>query len=354
MRYAFILAGFFLLFLIPVSAQYEDVPSFEDTLEVYYDLFSKKEPLNLTMTFDIKEFRKTRRKEKYHPAELTCHVSDNFEVTHPVRVRARGKLRRDICYMPPYWLNIRHAGIEAALEDPALKDVVKMKVVTRCKPLKIHEYLVLREYLVYQLYELLTDYSFHTRLVRIKYIDTGRKNKESEVWAFLIEPNDKMAERNNAMIIDSERLSLRTVNAEIMDLMAFFSYMIGQGDFSVTGQHNLKILAMKDYGPTGFVPVPYDFDYCGLVDAEYAVPGEDLGIESVKERYYLGACRDDETYQRTIDKLASHQDEMVDLIMNFEYLPEKEKLDMVNYLGSYFVESEGRGFIRSRISPTCR
>jgi hypothetical protein len=231
MRYILSLAGLLLLIWVPTRAQYGEVPTFEDTLEVYQDLFIRKEPLDLTLTFDIKEFRKTARKEKYHPAELTCQVTDSFQVSHSVRVRARGKFRRDYCTMPPFWLNIRHAGIEAALEDPALRDVVKMKMVTRCKPMGSHEYLVLREYLVYQLYNLLSEYSFNTRLVRIKYIDTGRKNRESENWGFIIEPNDKMAERNNAMIIESERLSLRTVNKEIMDKVAFFSYMIGQAIF---------------------------------------------------------------------------------------------------------------------------
>ncbi|TFH27478.1 MAG: hypothetical protein E4H10_03735 [Bacteroidia bacterium] len=350
MRYTLSLAGLFLLIFVPLSAQYEDVPTFEDTLNVYADLFYIKEPLNLTLKFNLKEFGKTRRDEKYHPAELTCHVTDSFQVTHPVRVRARGKLRRDICTVPPYWLNIRYSGIEA--ED--LQDVVKMKVVTRCKLTAQFEYYVLREYLVYQLYNLLTDYSFNTRLVRIKYIDTGRKMKEAEDWGFLIEPNDKMAERNNAMIVDSDKLSIRTVNKEIMDKMAFFCYMIGQGDYSVTGQHNLRILALKEYGPTGFIPVPYDFDYVGLVDAIYAVPGEQLGITSVKERYYLGACRDKETHQRTINWLASYQDEMVELIMNFEYLPENEKLDMIDYLGSYFVDAERESFIDYKIDPTCR
>jgi hypothetical protein len=90
------------------------------------------------------------------------------------------------------------------------------------------------------------------------------------------------------------------------------------------------------------------------VNAEYAIPGEGLGIEHVRERYYLGACRDEPTYQKTIDWLASYQDEMVELIMNFEYLPEKEKLDMVDYLESYFAAAERENFIRFQIHPTCR
>ncbi|MCK5067577.1 MAG: hypothetical protein KAR16_09065, partial [Bacteroidales bacterium] len=102
MRYLLFLTGLFLLLFVPLSAQYDDVPSFEDTVAVYADLFEIREPLQLTMRFNIKEFRKSRRKEKYHSAELTCHVNDTFQVTHSVRVRARGKWRRDNCTTPPY------------------------------------------------------------------------------------------------------------------------------------------------------------------------------------------------------------------------------------------------------------
>jgi len=351
MRYTLTLVGLFLLLFIPLSAQYDDVPGFEDTMEVYADLFDIRAPLNLTMKFNIKEFKKTRRDEKYHPAELTCHVNDSFQVTHTVRVRARGKWRRENCSIPPYWLNIRYAGIEAE----RLAGVIKMKVVTRCMSATQYQNYVLREYLVYKLYNLLTDYSFNTRLVKIKYINTGSKKlKESEDWGFLIEPNKVMADRNEAVIVESQKLSIRTVNKETMDIVAYFCYMIGHADFSVTGQHNLKILALKEYGPTGFIPVPYDFDYVGLVDTHYAIPDDNLGIETVRERYYLGACRDEETHRKTINWLAGYQDEIVELIMNFEYLPEKEKLDMIDYLATYFLEAERESFIDYKIDPTCR
>ncbi len=74
---------------------------------------------------------------------------------------------------------------------------------------------------------------------------------------------------------------MRTVNSRVMDLLAMFQYMIGNGDYSVTGRHNLRILAMATSGPSGFIPVPYDFDYTGLVNTHYAIPGESLGIKNV-------------------------------------------------------------------------
>jgi hypothetical protein len=143
---------------------------------------------------------------------------------------------------------------------------------------------------------------------------------------------------------------------QIMDLVSIFQYMIGNSDFSITGQHNVKVLSLASNAAQGYTPVPYDFDYVGLVNATYAVPsiqGQNLGIDHVRERYYIGACRDASVYQKTIDYLASHREKMMETIMSFEYLPEKEKLDMVDYLESYFASAERDGFIRFNINPTC-
>lgn len=335
---------------IPLCGQDDQVPTFEDTAAVYEDLFEIKEPLNLTLKFNVKELVKTKYKEEYLPAEMTCHVSEDFEVKHEVRVKARGEIRKKICHAPMFWVNIKHAGIEA--ED--LADINKMKMVIRCKASSTYKNYILREYLVYQIWNLLSPYSFNTRLVRLKIIDTGRKNKEQEDWAFLIEPESMMVERNNCMSIKNDKLSIRTVDREWMDRVAFFSYMVGQSDFSVTGRHNLKIVTSKEYGSTGFIPIPYDFDYCGFVDAEYAIPGEPLGIESVTERYYLGACRSDEVYMKTIEWLNSYQDEIKDLIMNFEYIDESEKKNLIKYIDSYYRDSNQSWFLGRNINSTCR
>ncbi len=79
-------------------------------------------------------------------------------------------------------VNIRHAGIEA--ED--LNDVIKLKVVQRCKSSNMHEYYVLREYLTYQIWNLLSPYSFNTRLVRLKII----RNRDKPGGAILFGSQD--------------------------------------------------------------------------------------------------------------------------------------------------------------------
>ena len=53
----FVFAGF------PLLSQQEGVPSYEDTVAVYEDLFSEEEPLHLTLRFDVKALQKTRHQD---------------------------------------------------------------------------------------------------------------------------------------------------------------------------------------------------------------------------------------------------------------------------------------------------
>jgi len=172
-------------------------PTFEDTLEVYEELFVLDEPLDLSLKLDLKTFKKTRRAEKYQPAEMTCHVNDTFMITHPVRVKARGVYRRDNCTLPPFWLNIRYSGIEA----DSIKGIKKMKMVIRCRKSAQYENYILREYLIYKIYNLITPYSFRVRLINLNFINTGKGNSATKDWAFLIEPEELMMERLNAIVI---------------------------------------------------------------------------------------------------------------------------------------------------------
>lgn len=337
-------------FASQLHAQQVDVPSYEDTVAVYEDLFSSEEPLHLTLKFDVKALRKARRKDIYHDAEMTNVVSDDFQITDSVRVKPRGIMRRDYCTLPPIWLNIRHAGIKA----DSLKDVVRMKLVVRCRPASQFEHYILREYLVYKIYNIITPLSYRVRLVKLTIIDTGKDNEVSEDWAFLVEPDQIMTLRLGAKMIKSDVLSMARVNPEVMDRLALCQYMIGCVDYSITGRHNVKIMALNSADPPGFLPIPYDFDYAGLVDTHYAVPHETVPISTVRERYYLGLCRSKEVYEKTIEELAQYEDEIINYIKDFEYLDDKEKVEMIEYLNDYFEESKESWFINRRILPSCK
>lgn len=351
-RYFLITLGILLLPCVTIQAQ-ENVPTSDDTLAVFESLFTEEQPLEMTLKTDLKQFRKERRKEQYQPAEMTIGMNESFQSTYPVRIKARGIYRRDNCTLPPIMLNIRHSKIDA----DSLKDIVKMKLYVRCKSVKQYNDYILREYLTNKIYTLISPISYRVRLVRLKIIDTGKDNEETVDWAFLQEPDELMEKRLEGRMVKSDRLSMATVNREVMDEVALFQYMVGNGDYSVTGRHNLRVIAVQNPELQGFLVIPYDFDYTGLVNTSYAIPGEqgeNLGITNVRVRYYLGPCRDTEIHQAEVEEFANYRERIIDYINNFEYLDGKEKEDMIEYLESYFEEAEKDDFVQRKIQTTCR
>ena len=321
-----------------------------DTFSTSIDMFEELAPMDITLTYDMKAFQRDKNKDEYRDVHFRYQFTESEAIEHTLRIKPRGQFRKSHCSYAPFWLNIRKADVV----NENLQEVKKFKVVTQCRGGKDYSDYVLKEFLTYKIYNLLSPFSFRVRLVHMKYIDTGRKNKESESWAFLIEPEEMLAERSDGVVIKKDEISMRYMRTEEMDLAALFQYMIGNPDYSIAGRHNMKLLGLPGFGSAGYNPVPYDFDYTGLVNAEYAIPGENLGITSVTQRYYLGPCREDQEYQVAIDHINSHREEILELVTEFPYLSDKHKNEMIAYLEDYFILTSGPKFIESKLKSTCR
>jgi len=109
-------------------------------------------------------------------------------------------------------------------------------------PMDITLTLDLKEYLAYKIYNILSPVSFRVRLIRMKYVDTGRKGKMTESWAFMIEPEGLLAGRLEAIPIKNDELSMARMEKGSMDLVAMFMFMIGNSDYSIVGRHNVMKL----------------------------------------------------------------------------------------------------------------
>ena len=323
---------------------------YSDTLSMQIDLFGQEEPLELTLKFDIKSYQREKLKGEYLPVQLTYHVNDTLDINKEVKVKARGEFRRQHCILPPFWLNIKKAKVG----NKFLEGTNKIKIVTHCKDSKQYEQYVIKEYLAYKIYNEISPYSFRVRLIRMKYIDTGRKDKETNSWAFMIEPEDMMTERLGVTPIKSDGVSIKYTDTLMTDVVALYMYMIGNADYSVAGRHNLKLIRRQDPARPLPVPVPYDFDYAGIVNAYYAVPGENLGLTSVTQRYYLGPCRDDLRYLTAIDQIQGKKDNILEIVVSSPYLDENMRKEMIKYLEDYFSTAENPENLLRSIKRTCR
>ncbi len=302
-----------------------------DTLFKDFGLFTSDEVLNLSLRFDIGEYLRKKSKEEYMKATLTYHVNEKDSINKEIKLRSRGISRISICNFPPISLNFKKAD----LNTQNLKNIEKIKMVTHCN--SGNEEYVFREFLVYKLFNALTDYSFRVRLVKIDYISTEKKNKVIRSYAFLIEPMNMLTERTNTTEVENLKLSQKFIIPEMMDRITLFNYMIGNTDWSVPGLHNVKVISVlsPDYPGMGGV-VPYDFDYAGLVNAHYALPAEGLGLESVRQRRYLGACRSEEQFRERLKQFSEKKTEFYRIINDFQYLTDKDKKRMTGYLDEFF------------------
>ena len=322
--------------------------SVSDTIEDF-GLFTDDEILNLSLRFDVSTYRKKKPKDEYMDAIMTYHISKDDSINKNVRLKTRGEFRNGHCAYPPIVLNFKKAEFEKA----DLNKIGKVKVVTHC--MTGNEDYLFREYLVYKLYNVLTDTSFRVRLINMTYINTVKASKPVSTYAFFIEPLDLLAERIGAMPVEVTSLNQKNIIPEMMDRMAIFNYMIGNTDWSVPGQHNCKVLSDPKSGqPNLGLIVPYDFDYSGFVDASYAVPVEELGIESVRQRIYQGVCRDDATFMKSLQEFTARKEAFYNVISEFQYLDERSKKDMTRFLDEFFSMFDKRNRILYELKSGCK
>jgi hypothetical protein len=341
-RIGLFLACSVLLIGWPILSKAQD-PLFEgpieDTLEIRLDLFEEDTPLEIILTFDMKKYQRSKMKGQYLPATFSYCFNDSVRINKSTRIKARGEFRRGYCFYAPFWLNIKGSGLKVGENE----DIKRMKVVTQCMRSHSYEDYIMKEYLAYRIFELLSPASFRTRLVRMTYVDTGRKNKETQTWGFFLEPEEMLAERLNGVVIKDLIPGMNRMERETTNLVSIFEYMIGNPDYSIRGQHNIKLLGLPGYLSAGYTPVPYDFDYSGFVNAIYAIPADELPIKTVTERIFLGPCREREEYRRTLDHILEFQEEILLLVSSFPYLRERQKKEIRYYLENYFKQSEKSG-----------
>ncbi len=293
--------------------------------------FAEEKPLEMTISTDFKTLMAKRKDREYQPATVAVRLPDSTEIKEDIRLQTRGHFRLENCVMPPLYLNFKDKT-----KCPKLHELGKLKLVCGCAMGATDEQLIIKEYLAYKIYNMLTPKSFRVRLVKVTYDDTRGKMKKYDQYGFLLEDADDMAERNACKEIETGSFSSEMTNRKQMTLVTFFEYMIGNLDWSVPNYHNIKIIrSLTDSINAPFV-VPYDLNHTGIVNASYAAPPENMGIESVTQRVYRGYPRTMDELEETAAIYKAHQEEIMNLVKNCEWLSSKCKKEVGNYLEEFY------------------
>ncbi len=315
------------------------------------NIFDDDEPLNITLKYDITSFMRTKSKQEYFDAIFQIHYNENQTITKNIRLKARGNFRRGECFFPPIYLNFK----TDPFENNELEGIKKVKLVTHCSSSPKNEVYILKEYLAYKIYNVLSEKSFRVRLCRIEYIDTGKKGKQYERFGFLIEPEELVAQRNESIIIDPTVIRKDNVVRVDADRVALFQYMIGNTDWRIKGGHNTKYIKSLNQVTTRVIPVPYDFDFSGFVDTNYAIPQTWTSVKEVTEREYLGYCREiDDDYLNIINYFVINEENVFQVIENFKYLADKDKKILIKYIQGFYDEVDRPERFIQTLKSECR
>ncbi len=292
--------------------------------------FTDQAVVDITLTTDIKKLQSQKGEDMFQEATVTCRFPDSSVIEEPIMVAPRGHFRREYCNIPPVMIDFSNAG------SPRLSPLGKLKLVIGCGTSGNDEQLLIREYLAYKIYNVLEEKSFRVRLVKVNYRDSKSRVKSFSQYAFLIEDDNDLAERNGCIKKPKAQYLTENTDRALMTKVAVFEYMISNGDWSVPNNHNIRLIYEKNNpGALPYV-VPYDFDHSGFVNASYAVPNELLGTETVTERVYRGFPRNMEELQKTMDIFRAKKESILAVINNCTYLQTRSKREIVDYLDDFY------------------
>lgn len=313
--------------LFVVAYDFIDLGQTKTTKASFFDYLSKHKLTSVTIEADFSELIQNRDEKIKKDAVLSYENAVGISETYPVKIRLRGESRRALCDFPPLKIKFSDAllkmeGFSAAFDD--------YKLVTHCME---NSEAVLKEFLAYRLYNELTEFSFRVHLLEVTYIDQTGKMEPVRQYGFLLENYDEMANRLHAQKMSSELLPNTKVPVEDYQRLALFQYMIGNTDWNLYQQHNIKWLRINNAA----IPVPYDFDSAGLVDASYAKPHPSLPITTVQQRLLQYRGQDWLELENQRLEILEKQTDLIQVFEAFQDLGAKEKQEMLNYLNDFFM-----------------
>jgi hypothetical protein len=327
-------------------------------------LFADDRPIAFTLTGPFPELvRAAPASIKPFPATLTLTEGASAPQSFSIEMRARGHTRRTdgFCRFPPILLRFDKKTVKGTLFD----DQKKLKLVTYCRPESDYEQRIVLEYLAYRLDNLITPMSFKVRAAEVTY-RSSETDKGVTRFGYLIEDIGDVAYRNDRdeLTAPSHAISIAQLDPRASARAALFEYMIGNLDWDFLAAlpntdccHNSRLIAARNAAPataTNVVPVPYDYDWSGLVDSPYAGPPPGFSIDRVTERVYRGYCASGPQMGAVIDEFRSHRDQMLALVDAEPHLDAAFRAKTERFLNGFFAVLDDPARVQREIIQHCR
>lgn len=318
--------------------------------ESIFDFISKDEIFEMTLEADFDSLLFNKKKlVTYLPGQVSFNKNEQETINLKVEIKPRGKYRRKVCEFPPLRLKFKKKGLK---KMGLSRKHNSLKLVSHCLEDKREaKSNILKEYLIYKIYNLHSPYSLRAQLVKIKYVQSGTDKKLFERLAILLEDDEELARRTNSKVVEKKHCSPDSVDIYHGTVQAMFQCMIGNADWSITHMRNVKVIRPE---PNSLLcTLPYDFDFSGFVSAKYAVPNPDYKLATIKQRVFLGEMPPEEEIRKVAKHFLDRKEETIRTCKDFKILNKRCRKDVVKYLKSFYKILEDEEKMTAELNKLC-
>lgn len=321
-------------------------------------LFAEDDVLSIRIEASFKELKRTAARST-DPYPATLIVEGAAPERHAIMLSPRGNSRRnrDLCTFPPLRVTFPEKPADGSIFDGQKG----LKLVTHCQTSSSYQQYYLLEYTAYKLLNAITPHSLHVRMAAIDYVEAENGKSDIARFGFFIEDTDDAAKRNDMKEIDTPDIEVAQLNPSAAARYVLFQYMIGNLDWSMHNGpdgddccHNTKLVGATKEAQSELIPIPYDFDYSGLVEAPYAVAPQELRLKSVRTRRYRGFCAHDDEARAEAGIIRGMAPELHAVVDAVPELNEKSKRSTHKYLDAFFKDIETDEQLEKRLLKFCR
>lgn len=297
----------------------------------FFDLIRTDGRLKIELHVNIDSILINKRTNEYFPAVLTFEDREGNEQEWELKVRSRGRFRRSRCEFPPLRLEFDKDDLRAK----GMETFDSYKLVTHCLAGSEGNENVMRECLIYRLYEVIApERSLRSQLVRIRYRDTESRRKITQ-YGIILEDEKELADRlDSKECEDCYSLPPEALDRENTRRLALFQYMIGNNDWAIKTLRNVMVLNRKEQEKK--VVIPYDFDFAGLVSASYALQTVAIPENACGGRIYLGFENSVAELKPTIAYFQERREALRNTIRDFRWLSTDTRQGMLLYLEQFY------------------